>query len=412
MSRTRFPDPLRAVALSAAALLTLAAPLAARDVKGALAARERIALTGEAAIAVEVRAGDRIAGALRAPTGGAQMPLPFTLDLPEGAGQVLTGFVLVEGQVQWLSGPVALPETGDVDLGLIRVTRHEPAGFAPTLDCGVTRASLGFTGSDGAMLTLNGESLALRRDPLPAAVPGTRFTDGADAETAIWLDGDRARLALRGEAPVDCAPAADALPLPFIARGNEPGWVLNVTAEGVALSREDGGGAEGGPLPPGEENEAGTRYAIGDSLAFTVQPGLCHDTMSDLPWPATVLVEQEGEMLNGCGGDPLDLLKGDWTALRIGETDVPEGIEVTLSFDGGRISGRSGCNRYTGAVGMTGESLRLGPLAGTMMACPDPAMAVERAFHSALSAVDRFDIGPEGELLLIAGDVTLLTARR
>ncbi|MFT4150122.1 MAG: META domain-containing protein [Paracoccaceae bacterium] len=320
----------RAGAPVVAALLMIL-PAEAREVKGALAYRERIALPEGAEILLEVREGDRVIAAFRAETKGAQVPLPFALDIPEGQGQALTGALKVAGQVRWVSQPQALA-AGPVDLGIVALTAYEPA---PT----------------------------------------------------------------------------HTLTLPFVARGNEPGWVLNATSDGVAFSREDGG-AQGGPLPQGEDNEAGTRYAVSPDLAFTVSEAICRDTMTGMPYPATVLVEQAGAVLNGCGGDPAALLSGDWRVTRIGETDVPAGVEVTMAFDGLRVSGTSGCNRYTGAAEMTGESFRFGPVAGTRMACLGAGADVEQAFLSTLARIDRFDIGDDGGLVLIGGEVPLVAAVR
>lgn len=47
----------------------------------------------------------------------------------------------------------------------------------------------------------------------------------------------------------------------------------------------------------------------------------------------------------------------------------------------------------------------------TMMACPEPVMAAERAILDALAKVDRFDFDEAGDLLLIGGDAVLLRAR-
>ena len=64
-------------------------------------------------------------------------------------------------------------------------------------------------------------------------------------------------------------------------------------------------------------------------------------------------------------------------------------------------------SRYT----LSGEGLRLEPGGMTMMACPEPVMAAERAILDALAKVDRFDFDEAGDLLLIGGDAVLLRAR-
>lgn len=55
------------------------------------------------------------------------------------------------------------------------------------------------------------------------------------------------------------------------------------------------------------------------------------------------------------------------------------------------VSGHSGCNRLGGPVTVSGDTLRLGPLVGTRMACTE-GMALEAAFHAALEATRGFVI--------------------
>lgn len=70
---------------------------------------------------------------------------------------------------------------------------------------------------------------------------------------------------------------------------------------------------------------------------------------------------------------------------------------VTVRFERGRVAGTSGCNRLTGSYEVEGDRVTLGPLAGTMMACPEPAMTIEAAFRAAFSGVVRYAV--EGERL-------------
>lgn len=58
--------------------------------------------------------------------------------------------------------------------------------------------------------------------------------------------------------------------------------------------------------------------------------------------------------------------------------------------DDGNAGGFSGCNSLGGPYTVSRDSLRIGPLAMTMMACPD-GMEVERAYASALDRVVRFE---------------------
>ena len=63
-------------------------------------------------------------------------------------------------------------------------------------------------------------------------------------------------------------------------------------------------------------------------------------------------------------------------------------VDVTARFADGTVSGRSGCNHYSGPYVIDDHSLTIGPhLVSTMMACPDPAMAVEAAYLRLLPTV-------------------------
>ncbi|GMU80060.1 MAG: hypothetical protein AMXMBFR46_28470 [Acidimicrobiia bacterium] len=75
-------------------------------------------------------------------------------------------------------------------------------------------------------------------------------------------------------------------------------------------------------------------------------------------------------------------------------------IRVTAVFDGGRVSGHSGCNRYSAAYEVRGRSLTLSPVAGTRMACEPPASTVEDEYLARLERVRSF---------AIAGDRLTLT---
>jgi heat shock protein HslJ len=72
------------------------------------------------------------------------------------------------------------------------------------------------------------------------------------------------------------------------------------------------------------------------------------------------------------------------------------------------VSGSTGCNRYTGPYALDGDTLELGAIASTRMACAPPADAVEREFLAALERVDHWRSDAEGLVLLDDGDAELL----
>jgi heat shock protein HslJ len=63
------------------------------------------------------------------------------------------------------------------------------------------------------------------------------------------------------------------------------------------------------------------------------------------------------------------------------------GSDVSLVIDGGKVSGRA-CNLYSGTIAISGDRVTLGEMAMTEMACDEPVMAAEAAYHAALAAID------------------------
>jgi len=84
-----------------------------------------------------------------------------------------------------------------------------------------------------------------------------------------------------------------------------------------------------------------------------------------------------------------DLEGPEWVLTELGwEQPAPQGAEVTLRFEEGKVVGHGGCNRYFGGVtaGEIPGSLSFSAMGATRMACPDPAMELEQRYLSALAA--------------------------
>jgi copper homeostasis protein (lipoprotein) len=82
---------------------------------------------------------------------------------------------------------------------------------------------------------------------------------------------------------------------------------------------------------------------------------------------------------------------------------VPAPREPALEFDAAtrRVSGCGGCNRIGGSYEVTGDRLRIGPLASTMMYCEE-TMELEQRFLTALGSVRRWRVA--GPQLLLADE--------
>jgi heat shock protein HslJ len=87
-------------------------------------------------------------------------------------------------------------------------------------------------------------------------------------------------------------------------------------------------------------------------------------------------------------------------------SDDPALQRVTLEIDGTRASGQGPCNRYFGSITLinTGSnSIQLGPLASTKMACPH--LSAEHNYFQNLQRVSMATVMPDG-LVLTTSDNT------
>ncbi|MEE9216700.1 MAG: META domain-containing protein [Anaerolineales bacterium] len=76
-----------------------------------------------------------------------------------------------------------------------------------------------------------------------------------------------------------------------------------------------------------------------------------------------------------------------------GETvNVVPNSGARAEFENGEVSGTSGCNRFFGAYEVDGNSISIGPLGSTLMACPPPLMDQEVGFMTAIQAAEAYEI--------------------
>lgn len=68
-----------------------------------------------------------------------------------------------------------------------------------------------------------------------------------------------------------------------------------------------------------------------------------------------------------------------------------------LRFEGGRVAGSGGCNRFGASYTQSGDSLSFSPVAATRMACKGAPMTTEHAFFDMLGRVKAMRI--EGDTL-------------
>lgn len=102
-------------------------------------------------------------------------------------------------------------------------------------------------------------------------------------------------------------------------------------------------------------------------------------------------------------GDPLDGSK--WALQSYGPAGQPKQAagQATAEFAGGKISGNSTCNSFSGSYTASGAGLTIGELVSTMMACADPIlMQQESDYVNALSATRGFTLA--GDQLTLSYD--------
>jgi heat shock protein HslJ len=89
---------------------------------------------------------------------------------------------------------------------------------------------------------------------------------------------------------------------------------------------------------------------------------------------------------------PLTLLGTEWLLVDVnGKPPLPK-VQATLSFaEAGRVPGNGSSNRFTDSVTVSGDKLKVGPLASTRMAClNDNVGAQEDKYLKALGAATRY----------------------
>jgi len=108
---------------------------------------------------------------------------------------------------------------------------------------------------------------------------------------------------------------------------------------------------------------------------------------------------------------------GPWLVEDVNGGGVIDNARLEISFDPGdqgtsRVSGLSGCNRFSGTWAQTGTSVSFGPLASTRMACAPALMDLEGKFLKTLEAVRRLSFDQTGAATLTSPDGQVIKLRR
>ncbi len=107
------------------------------------------------------------------------------------------------------------------------------------------------------------------------------------------------------------------------------------------------------------------------------------------------------------------LAGAEWQIAEIGGVPVLPNVPVTIKFEDGRVFGAGSCNRFMGGYEAGAAfTIKLGQMASTMMACPEPQMAQEQKLLALLGDVNSYSIDASGALVLKAPDGRTVKARR
>jgi heat shock protein HslJ len=136
------------------------------------------------------------------------------------------------------------------------------------------------------------------------------------------------------------------------------------------------------------ENAQTLNFRDGSQLEFKLSKGNCAVSGNQTMWfyslSGTFLPASEGEPveLEGCLS-PLGkvALKGKWIFADLGGISPPVGSQgkayIEFNPKARQISGYDGCNKFSGTLEISGNTLKIGPIASTKMACPNVEGSVE-----------------------------------
>ena len=408
----------------------------------AVAYRERVALSENAIAEAQLLAfepgSDRpeLVAEARESFDGRQVPLDLTLTYdPQSVASdrelAVTGRILDPDSSQvWITPEDARFPAGNptADLGVIMLVRSHYAA-SDDIDYQCENGPDFSARYDTPELVMTMGDTAYRLSPAPAA-SGARFEAGGDeGPRAFWSRGEGAMVRFEEDGDwINCAtsayyPAPDANeasgpveppePAIYTARGNEPGWILRISAGEADYLGSYGETAISGPVTGREAVDENTNLLTieseaGQTFTVRIEHTICQDTMTGLSYPDTVTVTLDGaESHSGCGGDAESLLTGEvWRVTHIAGQEVPGPRAVTLEFDGeGRLSGQAPCNRYSASYQMTGEGIVLEQGVSTRMACAGDLMELESAFLSIIEGSLPASIDADGTLSLGEGRI-------
>lgn len=171
-----------------------------------------------------------------------------------------------------------------------------------------------------------------------------------------------------------CDPPAQ--PGDYRARGDDPAWSLTMDERRIRFAPA-GERVLSVPRPAPVRGFNGEYYRA-QGLIVRIAHVECRDARSGGTFRDTVTVTRGGNRtVRGCGGAPLDpaaeapsLLEGSWRVEAIAGRPPLPGSAPMISFAGARLTGTTGCNRFSGGFRFARGRLRAEMPATTRRGCP------------------------------------------
>jgi len=277
--------------------------------------------------------------------------------------------------------------------------------------------------SDGTSLTIGPIAATLKAcDEATDALESQYFRILQDAATSS-LDGsaltiaaaDGTTLVYGGDAPVPALVGA---------------WQLS-TFGGTAVPRGTVAtaifGADGSLTGSGGCNTySGTYTTDGASLSISplaatrlfcadtgeIEPAYLDALQAATGWAVdggTLTISSTVDLVFGNGSAPTGTLTGQpWSLVTQGGETVDPTLGISATFaDDGTVSGSGGCNQYNATYTVDGDTIAIGPIAATRMACAPHIGDAEAAYFTALESAMGFVVGGADLIIATADGSTL-----
>lgn len=99
--------------------------------------------------------------------------------------------------------------------------------------------------------------------------------------------------------------------------------------------------------------------------------------------------------------DKNPLEETEWQLIEWSESPELSDQTATISFQKDRVSGSSGCNRYTAGYDIQENFLKIGVIAATRKACPDLLATQETLLFTALEKAKLYTINSQNQLKIV-----------